>query len=68
MNPSVRESLSRIYKRATQAVTLTNGSKNVTEKMLEYNQCKHLVKKCFSIEDMKLWKPNKKFISTFVTK
>ena len=60
INPSVRESLSRIYKKGYTAVTLTNGSKNVTEKMLEYNQCKHLVKKCFSIEDMKLWKPNKK--------
>ena len=54
MNPSVRESLSRIYKKGYTAVTLTNGSKDVTEKMLEYNQCRHLVKKCFSIEDMKL--------------
>ena len=60
MNPTVKKSLSRIYKKGYTTVTLTNGSKNVTERMLEYNQCRHLVKKCFSIEDMKLWKPNKR--------
>ena len=49
-------------------MTLTNGSKHVTEKMLEYNQCRHLVKKCFSIEDIKLWKPNKKIYEMFVTR
>lgn len=60
INSSVKKSLSEIFKKGCKTVTLTNGSKHVTEKMLEYNQCRHLVKKCFSIEDIKLWKPNKK--------
>ena len=47
INSSVKKSLSEIFKKGCKTVTLTNGSKHVTEKMLEYNQCRHLVKKCF---------------------
>lgn len=57
---NVKKSLKLIYEKNYKIVTLTNGSKKITESMLKYNNCEKYIDRCFSIDELQVWKPNKK--------
>ena len=40
-------------------VTLTNGSKENTIRLIKNNKISKYIKQCFSIDEIKIWKPNK---------
>lgn len=60
VHEDVKESVKLLYKFNIKMVTLTNGSKENTLKLLKKNQLSKYIKRCFSIDEVKLWKPNKK--------
>ena len=47
-----------LQKKGFKIVTLTNGSKENTEVLLQKNNLSEYVVKCFSIDQVKKWKPN----------
>ena len=49
-------------------VTLTNGSKDNTLKLLKNSGLQSYISRCFSINELRTWKPDKKHISMFVKK
>jgi 2-haloacid dehalogenase len=60
VHEDVKESVKLLYKYNIKIVTLTNGSKENTLKLLQKNKLSKYIKRCFSIDEIKLWKPNKK--------
>ena len=59
IHDDVKKSLELIYDENYKIVTLTNGSKQITESMLKHNNCEKYINRCFSIDELKVWKPNK---------
>ena len=59
IHDDVKKSLELIYDENYKIVTLTNGSKQITESMLKHNNCEKYINRCFSIDEFKVWKPNK---------
>ena len=60
VHEDVKVSVKLLYKYNIKIVTLTNGSKENTLKLLKKNKLSKYIKRCFSIDEIKLWKPNKK--------
>ena len=60
VHEDVKESVKLLYKHNIKVVTLTNGSKENTLKLLKKNKLSKYIKRSFSIDEIKLWKPNKK--------
>lgn len=60
VHEDVKESVKLLYKYNIKIVTLTNGSKENTLKLLKKNKLSKYIKRCFSIDEIKIWKPNKK--------
>ena len=58
IHDDIRKSL-KLLKKKIKVVTLTNGSDENTRKLLKNNLVKY-VDHCFSINEVKLWKPHKK--------
>ena len=56
----VAESIKILHKYGLKIVTLTNGSKSNTLKLIKKNNMSKYINRCFSIDEIKLWKPNKK--------
>ncbi len=55
-HPEVTESF-RILSKKFRLVTLTNGSRNVTRQLLIKNKISDFVELCFSVDEVKKWKP-----------
>ena len=60
IHQDVGESIKIFHKHGLKIVTLTNGSKNNTLKLIKKNNLSKYISRCFSIDEIKLWKPNKK--------
>ena len=60
IHQDVGESIKIFHKHGLKIVTLTNGSKNNTLKLIKKNNMSKYINRCFSIDEIKLWKPNKK--------
>ena len=60
VHDDILESLLILSKYKIPVVTLTNGSKENTIRLLKNNKISKYVKQCFSINEIKIWKPNKK--------
>ena len=56
----VIDSISLLKSKDITIVTLTNGSKENTIKLLKNNDLLSYISRCFSINEIKIWKPNKK--------
>lgn len=56
----VGESIKIFHKHGLKIVTLTNGSKSNTLKLIKKNNVSKYINRSFSIDEIKLWKPNKK--------
>ena len=60
VHKDIYESLLILSEYNIPVVTLTNGSKENTIRLLKNNKISKYVKQCFSIDEIKIWKPNKK--------
>jgi 2-haloacid dehalogenase len=60
IHSDIRQSLEILKKKKIKVVTLTNGSQSNTRLLLKRNKIDKLVDDCFSIEQVKKWKPHKK--------
>ena len=60
IHQDVGESIKIFHKHGLKIVTLTNGSKNNTLKLIKKNNLSKYISRCFSIDEIKLWKTNKK--------
>ena len=60
IHDDIRKSLKLLKKKKIKVVTLTNGSDENTRKLLKKNNLLKYVDHCFSINEVKLWKPHKK--------
>ena len=56
----VLEAFKKVYKKKILMCTLTNGDSGITKKLLKYNKLEKYIDHCFSVNDVKCWKPFKK--------
>ena len=56
----VSKSFRKIYKKKILMVTLTNGDSEITKVLLKNNKLEQYIDHCFSVDDVKCWKPFKK--------
>ena len=54
------EGLYYLKKKNFKIATLTNGSKTITKHLLKNNNMEKLIDRCFSIDEIKSWKPSSK--------
>ena len=55
----IYESLLILSEYKIPVVTLTNGSRENTIRLIKNNKISKYIKECFSIDEIKIWKPNK---------
>ncbi len=60
VHPDITKSLVLLKKKKKKVVTLTNGSHINTVNLLKKNKIENYIDSCFSIDQLKLWKPHKK--------
>ena len=59
-NPEIKQSFIKLNQNNIKVVTLTNGPKENCLSLLRKNKLLDHIYKCFSIEEIKTWKPNPK--------
>ncbi|MBF91222.1 MAG: haloacid dehalogenase type II [Rickettsiales bacterium] len=59
-NKDIEDAFKILKERKIKIVTLSNGAKENCENLLKKNNLIHFIDKCFSIDQIRLWKPNPK--------
>lgn len=65
--PDVAPSMGDLAKRGIRVVTLTNGSEEVTRKLLDRAGVSEFVEQVISVDEVRLWKPRKKCMHTVLS-
>ena len=60
IHDDVLKAIKVLHKNKIKIVLLTNGSKENTQNLLKKNNIQNYINRCFSIDEIKVWKPHKK--------